>query len=268
LRSLEDQRLSGLVETRLNREQEFGEVELTFGEPRPKPRLIAKKVQTLVEEPKVIPSPQLEPMEVAGPVQQPLGPASPIGNSTQPTIAPPQPVTPNRGKGSPLHTSVKAGKSIVYVLDCSSSMGRGQKLKEACAALLASLEQLGPEAEFQIVLYHSSAEKLPIRGSTELVPASIENQVAVREALKQLTAQGTSKHVEGLKKALLLRPSAIFLLTDADDLTEEHLITIGLLNRSQTVIYPVLFGQAERLTRNSLLDRLAQANRGRVIARE
>jgi hypothetical protein len=225
----------------------------------------------------VVEPPKLDPVETFPIKTASNSPAAPTENqpapSGSPTAAPPAlapvaPVAPNSGRGSPLHGSVKEGKSVVYVLDCSASMGRNSKLQEAAAALLASLDPLTPEVEFQVVVYHSFAEKMSVSGSTDLVRATPENKRAVRELLAKLTAEGTSNHVEGLKKALLLKPSAIFLLTDADDLTGAQLLAVGLLNRSQTVIYPILFGHKDRLTQSSPLDRLAEATRGRVFGRE
>ena len=175
---------------------------------------------------------------------------------------------PNSGKGTPLHPGVNADKSIVYVLDCSSSMGREGKWKEACSTLKASLKQLSPEVKFQIILYHSFASCMVINGQTDLVPATETNLQFVEAELNQIIPEGTSHHLEGLKKALLFKPSALFLLTDADDLNEDQVLTIALLNRKQTVIYPVIFGEKEKLAKKKTFDKLAQTNGGKVIARE
>lgn len=277
LRGSDAERLAGLVNTKLGEERDYGEVELRLEEPPSPPAQVALPAPQEVAEVPTVEPPKLEPVETF-PIKAAGNPSpastepqpAPSGAPTAPAAAPSAPVAPNSGKGSPLHGSVKAGKSIVYVLDCSASMGRNGKLREAVTALLASLEPLTPEVEFQVVAYNSFAERISISGSTDLARATLENKRAVQERLAQLPAEGTSNHEEGLKNALRLNPSAIFLLTDADDLTGAQLIAIGQHNRSQTVIYPILFGHKGRLTKSSPspLDRLAEANRGRVFTRD
>jgi hypothetical protein len=255
-----------VVNTTLAESKEFGESLLDIQIP------ISQPIKQEASLPPIEPP---QPTEIKSSTNQSSTTQAPTSNQSQTISSNPSlgstngshSATPNSGKGSPLHPTVLAGNSIVYVLDCSSSMGRGNKLREAIATLESSLKQLTSEVHFQIVLYHSQAEKMTIGGSTDLVPASEENIRSVVESLSRLKAEGTSKHLEGIKTAFRLEPSVIFLLTDADDLSEDQLLTIGLLNRKKTVIYPVLFGNEARLIRSSAFQKLAEKNRGEVISR-
>jgi hypothetical protein len=163
-----------------------------------------------------------------------------------------------------LHSPVNPGKSIVYVVDRSSSMGTGGKLAQAIACIRLSLRELSPDARFLVVAYHSNAEVL--NDGEDLVAATPANIATAEAALEELTPIGGSEHLTGLRKGLSFQPDALFVLTDADDLKADHLRIITAANR-RTVIYPVLFG-APRNGANSPFDALARQNRGvtQVIA--
>ncbi|MBA4067339.1 MAG: hypothetical protein C0501_27245 [Isosphaera sp.] len=117
---------------------------------------------------------------------------------------------------APLHGAMKPGQVVVYVLDCSGSMGEFGKLAAAKAALAATLRRQPGEVRFQVVAYNSTARALlPGRA----VPASAANVAAAEAALADLAAAGRSDHREGVRAAAALRPDVVILLTDADDLS-------------------------------------------------
>jgi hypothetical protein len=117
-----------------------------------------------------------------------------------------------------LHGALDAGKTIVYVIDCSGSMGEFGKLARAHAALLATLRGQKESVRFQVVAYNSTARAL-LPGA---VPATATNVEAAATRLVDLEAKGRSNHAEAVRIAMQYRPDVILLLTDANDLSLAH----------------------------------------------
>jgi hypothetical protein len=152
-------------------------------------------------------------------------------------------------------------RTVVYVLDRSLSMGPSGALWRAQQELLASLAQLPAGAHFQVILYNRQAEPLFIDGHAGFLPADQRTRDAVARELDRFPAAGNTDHVHALRKALLLRPDVLFLVTDANDLTDKEVLEITRLNISRTAIHTV------QLTRNRAgaddpLRRLANYNGG------
>jgi von Willebrand factor type A domain len=168
---------------------------------------------------------------------------------------------PESKSGRPLHAPPGAGRTIVYVLDRSSSMAPGGKLARAVECIRLSLRELSADVHFAVVVYHGTAEALKINGSDMPVPASPQNIATAETLLKQLTAEGSSRHIEGLRKGLNLQPDELFLLTDADDLNPEHIRRVTELNRKNVAIHPVLFGTYR--SGGSPFEALARKNGGK-----
>lgn len=117
--------------------------------------------------------------------------------------------------GVPFHGAMAKGQSVVYVLDCSGSMGAFGKLDVARAALVATLRRQPGDARFQVVAYNSTAKSVLPGGCVAASPANVS---AAEAALAGLAAAGRSSHAEGVRAAAALRPDVVVLLTDADDL--------------------------------------------------
>ena len=164
--------------------------------------------------------------------------------------------------GRALHYPLHPGKSVVYVLDHSASMGVAGKLEQAVACIRLSLRESSPEVRFQIVAYCSDVEVLAGSGE-DLVAATPANIAAAEASLKSLVPEGASSHLSGLRKGLSFQPDALFILTDADDLKADHLRAVGNMNRGRTHIYPVLFGAA-RNGADSPFHALAHQNGGQL----
>lgn len=113
----------------------------------------------------------------------------------------------------PIHGAMKAGETVVYVLDCSGSMGEFGKFAAARDSLVATLRGQPKEVRFQVVAYNTTARAL-VPGTT--VPATAANVAAAEARLAGLSASGRSNHAEALRAALALRPKAIVVLTDAE----------------------------------------------------
>jgi hypothetical protein len=130
-------------------------------------------------------------------------------------------------------------KSVVYILDCSASMGPSGAFAAARREVLASLAQLPPTVRFQILVYSSEAHPLRLGSRTELVEASVENRRQAAEQLADLALEGRTVHLAALKRALALGAEVIFFLTDADDLKLEEVREVTRLNHLRRVIHTI-----------------------------
>jgi hypothetical protein len=115
----------------------------------------------------------------------------------------------------PFHGAMKPGQSVVYILDCSGSMGEFGKLGLAQSALIATLRRQPDTFRFQVIPYNSTARFL-IPGGLATISASL-GQAEAR--LARLEAVGRSNHADAVRAATDLRPDVIVWLTDADDLS-------------------------------------------------
>jgi hypothetical protein len=143
--------------------------------------------------------------------------SGPIGPAVNTNMK--QASAPSTLSGSPLHGEMKPGQSVVYILDCSGSMGEFGKLTLAQAALIATLGRQPEGVRFQVILYNSTIRQL-LPGGLLAVAANLR---AVEARLARIEAVGRSNHLEALRAAVGLRSDAIVWLTDADDLSPAKL---------------------------------------------
>ncbi len=136
------------------------------------------------------------------------------------------------------------GRRIVYVLDGSASMGRHGAMEAACRELAASLRRLPAGARFQIIVYNQHANPLLPQYADWLKPTpAIVNEACA--ALARQVAEGSTDHGPAPEMALRLKPDVIFFLTDADDLTPEHVQLVESLNQDHATMHTI-----ELTTRN------------------
>ncbi len=153
-------------------------------------------------------------------------------------------------------------ETLVYLIDRSSSMGLHGALATARQQLIASLEQLPATARFQVIVYNRTAEPL-LAGQPDLMTASPENRQRVALQLSTLTAEGGTDHLPALRRALALHPDVVFFLTDADDLTAEHLRAVTRFNPGRhTVIHAIELNTRNRDRPDMPMHVLARDNRG------
>jgi hypothetical protein len=129
-----------------------------------------------------------------------------------------------------------AARRVVYVIDRSMSMGLSDTLKLACREVVASLRNLPAGASFQVFPYNEYNEPLLPGDLLPAEPATVGQ--AVRK-LGELTASGSTHHARALRRALLLRPDVLFLVTDADDLTPADVQAVTRLNQGRTALHVV-----------------------------
>jgi hypothetical protein len=138
-------------------------------------------------------------------------------------------------------------------------------LAAAVRELCASLERLPAEARFQVIVYHDQPELL-LSGRAELVPAGTYNTDRAARRLKGLRAEGGTNHLSALRLALGLAPEVVFLLTDADDLSDADRHVVTKLNRGRAVIHTIELNPSHRGRADMPLQVLARENRGRYLA--
>ena len=123
---------------------------------------------------------------------------------------------PGFGQGRPLHGQLPVGKSVVYILDRSTSMGLTRETFDAArAALLASVQTLPDESRYQVLAYNGQVARLfPGR---DLLKKATEQDVQLITALQDLKPEGDSQHEIALRAALALHADYLVFITDADE---------------------------------------------------
>ena len=118
---------------------------------------------------------------------------------------------------SSFHGIPTSGKRIVYVLDCSKSMGH--RFEMATARLLRSIRQLSVEQTFNVILFDKQThlplqlEGSPLERGHSPMPETID-QLRVR--LEQMVLGPGGSPEAAFKLAMSLEPDTVFLLTDGE----------------------------------------------------
>jgi len=190
--------------------------------------------------------------------------ATPASNASAAHLGNPQSAAPHGsagvGRSAASFFGVPGkGKSIVYLIDCSSSMGPSGALETARHELLASLGTLPEGVRFQIIVFHSQSRTLLGRDGW-LSPDSATFE-RVTSALRDLQAEGKTDYDQALKRALSFRPDVLYFLTDARDLPSRLILDTTRLNAGRSIIHVIeLAAQAPRA--DSDLQALARHNGG------
>ncbi len=161
------------------------------------------------------------------------------------------------------------GHKFVYVFDRSLSMGGtgNNALGAAKAQLLASVDQLGPGHQFQIVFYNEKPTIFPISGQQyRLVFATDANKRSAHSFVGGIVADGGTNHLAALEVALRLDPDVIFFLTDADQpgLSPGQMLRIRQRNDHAT-IHCIEFGQGAKTSGANFLQLLAHESGGQYV---
>ena len=109
------------------------------------------------------------------------------------------------------------GKTVVYVLDCSGSMGEFDKPRARGTPCDPAARR---GVRFQVVAYNSLARA--IVSGTGALPATAANIELAESTILAQAAAGRSNHLEGIRVAARFRPDFIVLLTDADGLARDQ----------------------------------------------
>jgi hypothetical protein len=167
------------------------------------------------------------------------------------------------GKVSIFGTSPAWGRSFVFLIDRSKSMGNeGLGVLEAAAKeLIVGLAGLASEHRFQVIAYNHSTHYFTGRS---LEPATPDNIERAARFVANLPAFGRTEHFMGLASALALEPDIVFLLTDGGEpqLTEAQLRTFARLNQGRTGVYCLHFSAQGKPFVGDSLRQLAEGNGG------
>jgi hypothetical protein len=215
---------------------------------------------TVIGSPPSVTMPAIPP--VAGVPALGSPPGSPSSTPGAADLGPPLP----SGAATAFFGVPAVGKSVVFVLDRSASMGLDGRLDRARRELAASLRRLPPSARFQVIAYNRSAEPVRLPGVGGLLPATplaVETAIA---AVERLTAEGGTDHGRALTVALSLAPDVIYFLTDEDDLETRDVLAITRKNTGRVCVHALCLVAPAG---DSPMQALARANRGlfKVVGR-
>ncbi len=151
------------------------------------------------------------------------------------------------GPGTQFFGARDHAHSFAYVIDCSGSMATRNSLDVAKREMLASINQLPPDAQFAVIFYNLQARMLmdPL-GHKGLMAATAPNKARVQSQLSTIAPDGGTDHMAALREALKLTPEVIFFLTDADLMTNNDVNEI-LAEVGKTRIQAVEFGLGSEL---------------------
>jgi hypothetical protein len=119
--------------------------------------------------------------------------------------------------------------------------GRYGYLNAVKQELLASLNRLSAETQFQVIFYNRQVEVLRPLAGYGLMSATDGNLRWAAQQIQAIAAEGATDHERALKAALALEPDAVFFLTDAGDLTARQVDAITQLNRGRSAIHTFEF---------------------------
>ena len=135
----------------------------------------------------------------------------------------------SQGKGASFFGIEGSGDRLVYVVDCSGSMGFERRFQRAVYELSQSLRMMDKKQEFLVVLYNDRIYPMLDTKlmNTKPIKATEHNIERVLKWLKFQQPMGSTLPARAMRGSLEVQPSSIFFLSDgelADD-------TIGLLRR-------------------------------------
>ncbi len=156
-------------------------------------------------------------------------------------------------------------RSVVYVIDCSMSMGgpdeRSHKFALARRELFSSLRQLPEGTSFQVIAYNHQADTLLINGQSGLLSNNHQNIQAAMETLAKRKPSGWTDHAQALRRGLRLRADVLVFVTDGDDLKPAQERDATAFNKGRSVIHVVEIS-SRPCPNDCPLRALARANRG------
>lgn len=117
------------------------------------------------------------------------------------------------GDGSPLFSFPrKASGSVAFLVERSSSMD-GIRLDRMKADLKSAIEELREGTPFAVVAFNEGLEEMP-QAAGRLVAATNASRDAAIGWVEEITAQGTTAAVPGLRRLVGLQPDSLVFLTD------------------------------------------------------
>ena len=182
-----------------------------------RPTALTPALKDLVSELSTRPAVRVDVQDVATiEFRTPAPEPQPVGGTGPPMTEPTAVAQSNFGKGQPLHGPLPGEKSVVYILDRSTSMGLTRETFNAArAALLASVQALPADTRFQVIAYNGRVTRL-FPGQDLLKPSGGRLE-RLGTALLELTPEGDSRHEVALRAALALGADHLVFITDAGE---------------------------------------------------
>ena len=173
-----------------------------------------------------------------------------------------------RPKGDPTTVSIfggggVSGRKFVFVIDRSHSMG-GEGLgvlDRARQELIAAIDGLEPNHEFQIVAYHDSTIVISER---KMLAATEDNKKLVAPFFENVGAFGATNHFYGLLVGLSFKPDVLMFMTDggSPDLTPNEIKRVEKMAGGKTQIHCIEFGSGGLQRATSFMKKIALENQG------
>ncbi len=104
------------------------------------------------------------------------------------------------------------GRFFVYVIDCSESMIDEDRFARATMEVRRSVLALRAPQQFEVIFYNS--DSIPMPGGPQPRQADSQNKSSLLSWLRIIEPDGGTDPRTAIKQALMLRPEAIFLLSD------------------------------------------------------
>ncbi|TWU26771.1 von Willebrand factor type A domain protein [Novipirellula galeiformis] len=102
--------------------------------------------------------------------------------------------------------------SVIYVLDCSSSM-QGDRFNRTQAAIVDAVGQMSAKQQFALLLFNTNA--LQIRGGGYR-SAGLKGASRLQTELQAIEPKGGTDPLDALLLAIQLKPDAVVLLSDGE----------------------------------------------------
>jgi hypothetical protein len=106
------------------------------------------------------------------------------------------------------------GRFFVYVIDCSESMIDEDRFARATMEVRRSVLALQAPQQFEVIFYNEDPTPMP--GGPKPRPADSQNKGQLLTWLRMVEPDGGTDPRAALRQALILRPEAIFLLSDGE----------------------------------------------------
>lgn len=153
-------------------------------------------------------------------------------------------------------------QSVVFVLDCSISMGLHGGFETARREVLASVARLPAGTRFQVIPYTRAARPLASERPDGYLVPDPETLRRVTDTLQAIRPSDGTAHIIALQCALRLRPEVIFFVTDADELRMQEVNDIVRQANGRTVVHTIELSATPTGQWSSPLGQLAQQTHG------
>ena len=105
------------------------------------------------------------------------------------------------------------GKTFIYVVDCSGSMGQRERLTRAKREIRRGVADMRFPQRFHVIFYNDRPRNMPGGGPQGV---DLESKEHLNRWLSTIDADGDTDPREAMTQALALKPDAVFLLSDGE----------------------------------------------------